>query len=91
MRSNCDPGEGGIGWVSSCLAIYQTLSSECPSYRGASSALLQLVNQWLNFVENDPLLFSYSADHLLSALLLRTLVVGRRQQSESIKVALGME
>ena len=27
----------------------------------------------------------------MSALLLRTLVVGRRQQSESIEVALGME
>ena len=65
MRSSCDPGEGGIGWVSSWLAIYQTLSSECPSYRGASSALLQLVNPWLNFVKNDPLIFSYSADHLL--------------------------
>ena len=30
-------------------------------------------------------------EHNLSALLLRTLVVGRRQQSESIEVALDME
>ena len=28
--TTCDPGEGGgIGWLSSRLAIYQTLSSEC--------------------------------------------------------------
>ena len=65
-------------------------------YRGASSAILQLVHQWLNFTCSRSHAFRYLLDHLwlrrnLSALMLRTLVVGRRQQSKSIEAALDME
>ena len=42
-------------------------------------------------LEELPLIDQNSLKRDLSALLLRTLAVGRRQQSESIKVALDME
>ena len=65
-------------------------------YRGASSAILQLVHQWLNSTCSRSHAFRYLLDYLwlrrnLSALMLRTLVVGRRQQSKSIEAALDME
>ena len=37
------------------------------------------------------LLIKTDSTAILSALLLRTLIVGKRQQSESIEVTLGME